>query len=204
MPENKTDKINEQSDSQEIDVEESFSNDKPEEADAVEITDETDFKQILAQKDDKYLRLAAEFENYKKRMFRQSEELVHHAEAGVLIDLIEVLDNFERALDSAADKKDFKAFKKGVNMILEQMKKILDDHNVSQIDTVGKTFDPDLHEAVMQIETDQQPEGVIAQELSGGYKKGKKVIRHAKVGVSSGKKNNNNNDNDNDNDDESK
>ena len=196
MPENKTDKINEQSDSQEIDVEESFSNDKPEEADAVEITDETDFKQILAQKDDKYLRLAAEFENYKKRMFRQSEELVHHAEAGVLIDLLDVLDNFERALDSAADKKDFKALKKGVKMIFEQMKKILDDHNVSQIDTVGKTFDPDLHEAVMQIETDQQPEGVIAQELSGGYKKGKKVIRHAKVGVSSGKKNNNNNDND--------
>ena len=196
MPENKTDKINEQSDSQEIDVEESFSNDKPEEAAAVEITDDSDIKELLAQKDDKYLRLAAEFENYKKRMFRQSEELVHHAEAGVLIDLIEVLDNFERALDSAADKKDFKAFKKGVNMILEQMKKILDDHNVSQIDTVGKTFDPDLHEAVMQIETDQQPEGVIAQELSGGYKKGKKVIRHAKVGVSSGKKNNNNNDND--------
>lgn len=196
MPENKTDKINEQSDSQEIDVEESFSNDKPEEAAAVEITDDSDIKELLAQKDDKYLRLAAEFENYKKRMLRQSEELVHHAEAGVLIDLIEVLDNFERALDSAADKKDFKAFKKGVNMILEQMKKILDDHNVSQIDTVGKTFDPDLHEAVMQIETDQQPEGVIAQELSGGYKKGKKVIRHAKVGVSSGKKNNNNNDND--------
>ncbi len=196
MPENKTDKINEHSDSQEIDVEESFSNDTPEEADAVEITDETDFKQILAQKDDKYLRLAAEFENYKKRMFRQSEELVHHAEAGVLIDLLDVLDNFERALDSAAGKKDFKALKKGVKMIFEQMKKILDDHNVSQIDTVGKTFDPDLHEAVMQIETDQQPEGVIAQELSGGYKKGKKVIRHAKVGVSSGKKNNNNNDND--------
>ena len=196
MPDNKTDKINEQSDSQEIDVEESFSNDKPEETAAVEITDNSDIKELLAQKGDKYLRLAAEFENYKKRMFRQSEDLVHHAEAGVLIDLLDVLDNFERALDSAADKKDFKAFKKGVNMIFEQMKKILDDHNVSQIDTVGKTFDPDLHEAVMQIETDQQPEGVIAQELSGGYKKGKKVIRHAKVGVSSGMKNDNNNDND--------
>ncbi|MCH9025298.1 MAG: nucleotide exchange factor GrpE [candidate division Zixibacteria bacterium] len=193
MPENKTDKLNEQSDSQEIDVEESFSNEKPEEADSIEITDDSDIKELLAEKEDKYLRLAAEFENYKKRMFRQNEELVHHAEAGVLIDLLEVLDNFERALSSAKDKKDFKAFKKGVKMIFGQMKKILDDHNVSQIDTVGKLFDPELHEAVMQIETDEQPEGVIAQELSGGYKKGKKVIRHAKVGVSSGKKNDNKN-----------
>ncbi len=191
MPENKADKLNEQSVSQEIDVEESVSDEKPEETDASEITDGSDIKELLAQKEDMYLRLAAEFENYKKRMFRQSEELVHHAEAGVLIDLLEVLDNFERALGSAADKKDFKAFKKGVKMILEQMKKILDDHNVSQIATVGKTFDPELHEAVMQIETDEQPEGVIAQELSGGYKKGKRVIRHAKVGVSSGKKSDN-------------
>ena len=191
MPENKADKLNEQSVSQEIDVEESVSDEKPEETDASEITDGSDIKELLAQKEDMYLRLAAEFENYKKRMFRQSEELVHHAEAGVLIDLLGVLDNFERALGSAADKKDFKAFKKGVKMILEQMKKILDDHNVSQIATVGKTFDPELHEAVMQIETDEQPEGVIAQELSGGYKKGKRVIRHAKVGVSSGKKSDN-------------
>ena len=193
MPENKTDKLNEPSDSQEIDVGESFSNEKPEEADSIEITDDTDIKELLAQKEDKYLRLAADFENYKKRMFRQSEVLVHNAEAGVLIDLLEVLDNFERALNSAGDKKDFKAFKKGVKMIFEQMKRILDDHNVSQIATVGKTFDPELHEAVMQIETDEQPEGVIAQELSGGYKKGEKVIRHAKVGVSSGKKNDNKN-----------
>ena len=193
MPENKTDKLNEQSDSHEIDVEESYSNQKPKEADSLEITDDTDIKELLAQKEDKYLRLAAEFENYKKRMFRQSEVLVHNAEAGVLIDVLGVLDNFERALSSAADKKDFKAFKKGVKMILGQLKKILDDHNVSPIDTVGKTFDPELHEAVMQIETDEQPEGVIAQELSGGYKKGEKVIRHAKVGVSSGKKNDNKN-----------
>ena len=193
MPENKADKLNEPSDSQEIDVEESFSNQKPKEADSLEITDDTDIKELLAQKEDKYLRLAAEFENYKKRMFRQSEVLVHNAEAGVLIDVLGVLDNFERALNSAGDKKDFKAFKKGVKMIFEQMKRILDDHNVSQIATVGKTFDPELHEAVMQIETDEQPEGVIAQELSGGYKKGEKVIRHAKVGVSSGKKNDNKN-----------
>ncbi|MEE8405081.1 MAG: nucleotide exchange factor GrpE [candidate division Zixibacteria bacterium] len=189
MPKSKTKKLNEPSDSQEIDVVESFSNEKPEEAEAIEITDDSDIKELLAEKEDKYLRLAAEFENYKKRMLRQNQELVHNAEAGVLIELLEVLDNFERALSSAADKKDFKAFKKGVKMILEQMKKILDDHNVSQIDSVGKLFDPELHEAVMQIETDQQPEGVIARELSGGYKKGGKVIRHAKVGVSSGKKN---------------
>jgi len=194
LPENKTDKLKEQSDSQEIDVEESFSNEKPEEADAAEITDGSDIKELLAQKEDTYLRLAAEFENYKKRMFRQNEELVHNAEAGVLIDVLEVLDNFERALSSADGKKDFKAFKKGVRMILKQMKRILDSHNVSQIDTVGKLFDPELHEAVMQIETDEQPEGVVAQELSGGYKKGNKVIRHAKVGVSSGKKNDSKND----------
>ena len=194
MPENKTDKLNEQTDSQEIDVEESFSKEKPEEAETTEITDGSDKKELLAQREDKYLRLAAEFENYKKRMFRQNEELVHNAEAGVLIELLEVLDNFERALSSAGDKKDFKAFKKGVKMILEQVKKILDDHNVSQIDTVGKLFDPELHEAVMQIESDKHPEGVIAQELSGGYIKVGRVIRHAKVGVSSGKKKDNKND----------
>ena len=194
MPKSKTEKLNEQSDSQEIDVEESFSNERPEETDAVEISDGTDIKVLLAEKEDKYLRLAAEFENYKKRMYRQNQELIHNAEAGVLKELLEVQDNFERALSSANDKKDFKAFKKGIKMILEQMNKILDDHNVSQIETVGNLFDPELHEAVIQIETDKHPEGVIAQELSGGYRKGERVIRHAKVGVSSGKKNDKEND----------
>ncbi len=191
MPKSKTKKLNEQSDSQEIDVEESFSDERPEERDAVEISESTDIKELLAEKEDKYLRLAAEFENYKKRMLRQHDELVHNSEAGVLKDMLEVLDNFERALSSADDETDFKAFKKGIKMILEQMNKILDDHNVSQIETIGNLFDPELHEAVMQVESDKHPEGVIAQELSGGYKKGERVIRHAKVGVSSGKKSDN-------------
>jgi molecular chaperone GrpE len=131
--------------------------------------------------------LAAEFENYKKRNMRQFDDAVQNAEAEVFSQILEIFDNCRRALELPENQKNFETFKAGMKMIYEQMKKFLDKHKIESIKSVGQKFNPDLHEAVMQIETDEHPEGTVASELGSGFKRGEKVIRHAKVGVSKGK-----------------
>ena len=144
-------------------------------------------KEQLAQMEERYLRTAAEFENFKKRSVRQSDDIVHFAEAKVFNDVLEIVDNFKRALELPDNQQDSEAFKKGMQLIYGQMKEFLNKHKIEAINSVGKQFDPELHEAIMQIESDEHPEGVIASEMSAGFKKGNKVIRYAKVGVSTGK-----------------
>lgn len=144
-------------------------------------------KKELAELEDRFLRKAAEFDNYKKRTLRQFDEVVHSAENRIFSDVLGIVDNFQRALNQEENQADFESFKEGMRMIYEQFKKFLGDHSVRQIETVGRHFDPNLHEAVMQVESDEHPEGVVATELAGGYMKGDRVIRHAKVGVSKGR-----------------
>lgn len=169
---------------------ESFSSAREETIDSASLSEETDIEKLkvkLAQQEDKYLRLAAEFENYKKRSLRQFDDAVGNAEAEVFRPMLEIFDNFKRALELPENQKSFESFEDGLKMIYEQMKKFLDKHKIESIKTVGQKFNPDLHEAVMQIETDEHPEGTVASELGGGFKRGEKVIQHAKVGVSKGK-----------------
>lgn len=153
----------------------------------VDELDVPELKKRLKEAEDKYLRTVAEFDNYKKRSARQFDEIVHAAESRIFNDALEIVDNFKRALENKDNQKDFESFKKGMQLIFEQMKEFLNKHKVEPIESVGQRFDPELHEAIMQIETDEHPEGVIAQELSTGFKKGEKVIRYSKVGVSTGK-----------------
>lgn len=136
--------------------------------------------------EDKYLRLAAEFENFKKRMARQREEIALTANDRILFDLLEVVDSFERALEHS-DNSDYDSYRKGSELILSQIKDLLARREVTQIEAVGHRFDPNLHEAMMQVPSEDHDEGTVAVEVARGYLVGKRVLRHSKVGVSKGK-----------------
>ena len=152
-----------------------------------EPNEEEKLKQHIEELEDKHLRLAAEFDNYKKRMARQYEETMRSANDRILLELLEVVDNFERALNHENDNTDLKTFRKGAELIFSQMTTLLDKYEVKAIEALGKPFDPYLHEAVMPIESEDYPEGVVAVEVSKGYLQGDRVLRHSKVGVSKGK-----------------
>lgn len=138
--------------------------------------------------EDRMLRMAADYDNYRKRMARQMEDTVKYANDRIFSELIEVLDNFERALQHAREDSDSSAILKGTEMIYNQLAGILTKYDIKPIEAVGKPFDPQLHEAMMQVQTDEHPEGIVAMEMGKGYVQGNRVIRHSKVGVSSGKK----------------
>jgi molecular chaperone GrpE len=152
-----------------------------------ELCEEERLKQQIEELEDKHLRLAAEFDNYKKRMTRQYEEIMRFANDRILLELLEVVDNFERALHHGNDNTDFETFRKGTELIFSQITTLLGKHDISPIEALGKPFDPNLHEAVMPVESEDYPEGVVAVEMSKGYMKGDRVLRHSKVGVSKGK-----------------
>lgn len=152
--------------------------------------EEEKLKQRIDELEDKLLRVAAEFDNYKKRIARQFEEMIRSANDKILVELLDVVDNFERALQHSnddTDNTDFEALRKGTELIFNQMTSLLGKYDITPIEAVGQPFDPNLHEALMQVESDEYPEGVVAMEMSRGYKQGNRVLRHSKVGVSKGK-----------------
>jgi len=158
---------------------------KPEEI-VQEPSEEEKLRVKCEEVEDKYLRLAAEFENFKKRMVRQYEEIVRTANDHILFDLLEVVDSFERALEHS-ENSDYDSYRKGADLILNQLKDLLARREVTPIEAIGNKFDPNLHEAMMQAPSDEHDEGTVAIEISRGYRQGKRVLRHSKVVVSKGK-----------------
>ena len=136
---------------------------------------------------DEYLRLAAEFDNYKKRTTRDYVNLVKTANEGLIVELLELLDNFERAFKSREENHDAEAYHKGVSMLYDKLLDVLSREGLKRFDSVGQIFDPRLHEAVMQVDDDGAEPDTIATELQAGYTLNDKVIRHARVGVVKGK-----------------
>lgn len=137
---------------------------------------------------DRFLRLAADFDNYKKRTAREFDEVVRSANARLLKELVGIVDNFERALEDKAPVGDADAYRRGVELIHNQLCELLARERVTPIETVGKRFDPHCHEAMLQMDSEQYDEGIICGELQKGYKIDDRVIRHARVIVSSGAK----------------
>ena len=136
---------------------------------------------------DRWMRLAAEFENYKKRTAREFDALVRSASESVIRDLLPVLDAVGRALDHAEDgSTGSEGYDEGVRMIMEQFPKVLHDRGLSEIEAVGQPFDPHYHEALMQVDSEVHDSGIVAEIVERGYCLGDKVIRHAKVVVSRG------------------
>lgn len=137
---------------------------------------------------DRWMRLAAEFENYKKRISREFETLVGTANEDVLRDLLPVLDSVDRALAHGGEEQDEgEEFREGVKMIMQQLPKLLQNRGLSEIDALGKQFDPYCHEALMQVDSDEYDSGTVAEVAQKGYCLGKRVLRATKVVVSRGK-----------------
>ena len=144
-------------------------------------------KQQLADANDRNLRLMAEFDNFRRRSAKEQLELIETANGKLLEKLSEVQDNFERAFASENKAKDLEAFEKGMQMIYNQFAKVLTDAGLEQIDPTGKEFDPNLHEALMQQPSETIPEGHVVTVFQKGYKLKNKILKTAKVIVSSGK-----------------
>ena len=144
-------------------------------------------KQQLAEANDRNLRLMAEFDNFRRRTAKEQLELIETANGKLLEKLSEVQDNFERAFASENKAQDLEAFEKGMQMIYNQFAKILTDAGLEQIDPTGAEFDPNCHEALMQQPSETIPEGHVVTVFQKGYKLKNKILKTAKVIVSSGK-----------------
>ncbi|MCD4844201.1 MAG: nucleotide exchange factor GrpE [Methanosarcinales archaeon] len=138
-------------------------------------------------------RLQAEFDNYKKIVDRQKKELIDYAHAGLITELIDVMENLERGIDSARDSKDPESIIKGMEMVYSSLEDILGSGGLEPIEAIGKKFDPHYHEAMMKSPSDEVPNNTVIEEFQRGYMIKKKVLRYAKVKVSTNSDNNINN-----------
>ena len=135
---------------------------------------------------DKHLRLLAEFENFRRRTAKESFETIATANAKLLGKLTEVLDNFNLAFDPKHKSDKLEDVEKGMRLIYNKFKEILSDEGLTEVDPAGEEFDPNLHDALMQQPSDTVPENHIIQVLQKGYKAKSKILKHAKVIVSTG------------------
>ena len=139
-----------------------------------------ELKKELEEKEDRLKRLMAEFDNFKKRSSKEREVLYNSLLSDIIKTLLPVLDNLEKAACSSSTDENYK---QGVELVLKQFKDVLTANGVSEIETVGTTFDPELHEAVSSVTDDKLGEKEIKEEFRKGYKIGNKVIRHSMVVV---------------------
>ena len=156
-------------------IEETPAEEAPAEKSAEEL-----LKEELAAEKDKHLRLAAEYENFRRRSAKEREALYTDVKADTVAKLLPVYDNLERALkQETADA----AYRKGVEMIMTQFNEVLGKMGVTAIETEGQHFDPTLHNAVMHCDDEEKSEGEIVQEFQKGFKMGERVIRFSMVQV---------------------
>lgn len=138
-------------------------------------------KQIeLDELDDRYKRVFAEFENYKKRTQKERESLYNSVLGDIIVNMLPILDNLQMAVN--AECKD-ENYKQGVELVEKQFKEFLSKNNVEEIPAIGEIFDPSVHEAVGSAQDDTKQSGEIVQEYRKGYKLGSKILRHSMVVV---------------------
>lgn len=137
-------------------------------------------KAAVQEQEDKYMRLLAEYDNYRKRSQKEKEASWSNAKAETIKEILPVYDNLARALQQeTADE----AYAKGVEMIMTQLKNALEKLGVEEIPAAGQPFDPNLHNAVMHVDDEELGENVVAEVFQAGFKLGDKIIRHAMVKV---------------------
>lgn len=138
-------------------------------------------KKELADKDDKFLRLAAEYDNFRKRSAKEKSDIYASSKSDVINEILPIIDNFERAAQNS--EADFDGYKKGIELIFNQFLAVLKKFGVESFGEEGEEFDPSMHSAVMVVDDDSLGENVIAQVFSKGYRLGDKIIREAVVKV---------------------
>lgn len=162
-------------------------NEIPEELSALaqEIADQekVDDKKAFQEMNDKYLRLYADFENYRKRVNRDKEDLIKYGNESLLYELLPAIDNLELALKHASDNP-AEGIVQGVEITLKELQRILEKFGLSRIEAEGKSFDPSVHHAMMQEEREELDEKMVTRELRAGYLYRDKVLRPSLVAVS--------------------
>lgn len=142
-----------------------------------------ELKEQIDQLQDKCMRQMAEFENFRKRSEKEKSAMFETGARSVIEKILPVVDNFERGLAAIPEEEKGSPFADGMNMIYRQLMTELDNMGVKPIEAVGQEFNPDLHNAVMQVESQEFESGVIAQELQKGYTYHDSVVRHSMVAV---------------------
>ncbi len=132
----------------------------------------------------RYLRAQADFDNFRRRTAKEKEELAQYASMKLIGQLVPTVDNFERALAAASSNSDFDSLAKGVDMIFRQLSQTLEAEGLKAIEAVGQPFNPEFHQAIMQVESDEYEEGIVVEEVQKGYMLKEKVLRPAMVKVS--------------------
>lgn len=133
---------------------------------------------------ERMLRKAAEFDNYKKRTENEFAQVMANANAGLIADLLPVLDDFERFLSSGHESDDVKSLVNGMELIYKNLVKVLEKRGVEPIRAIGQEFDPEKHEALMQVESEEHPSNTVVDEHLKGYMMNDRVLRHSQVLVS--------------------
>jgi molecular chaperone GrpE len=164
---------NEDNDNQAVDVNASVEDPKDE---------KKELEEKLKEMNDQYLRLYAEFDNYRKRTLKEKMELIKSGGEDVLVSILSVMDNFERALKSIQEAKDMDAVKQGIDLIYSNFKEFLNQKGIKEIDTKDQEFNTDIHEAVTKFPVqDQNMKGKVVDVILKGYFLHDKVVRFAKV-----------------------
>ncbi len=153
-------------------------------ADEIEEAEPTLEAQLVEAKD-KYLRLYADFENFRRRTAKEKIEMISTASEGLLKDLVPVIDDFERANKSFETVTEIEPLKEGIGLIFSKLQKILISKGVKAMDTKGQDFDVELHECITQFAAGEENKGKVIDEVEKGYFLNEKVIRYAKVVVGS-------------------
>jgi molecular chaperone GrpE len=180
-------KLDSEQEKEEVKSEENEKSEKPESKKAEVVIEETKSEtEILSDKlnalNDKYLRLSAEFDNYRKRTLKEKMELTKSGGESILLNILPVMDNFERARKSVEDAKDMKAIKEGLGIIYKNFIDFLKQNGIKEIDALGKKFDTDLHEAITKIPAPKKKlKGKVVDIIEKGYFLHNKVIRFSKV-----------------------
>ena len=140
-------------------------------------------KEKIDELNDRLIRQVAEFDNFRKRTDKEKAQMFEQGQGSILEKLLPVIDNFERGLQAVPEDEKDGAFADGMNKIYKQLMKQMEDLGVTPIEAVGKEFDPNFHNAVMQVESEEYESGIVAQELQKGYMFHDTVLRHSMVGV---------------------
>ena len=140
-------------------------------------------KEKIDELNDRLIRQVAEFDNFRKRTDKEKAQMFEQGQGSILEKLLPVIDNFERGLQAVPEAEKDGAFADGMNKIYKQLMKQMEDLGVTPIEAVGKEFDPNFHNVVMQVESEEHESGIVAQELQKGYMFHDTVLRHSMVGV---------------------
>lgn len=167
-----------------INENEEITNEENAEETNTEATAEQTAEEKIAELNDKYLRLYSEFDNYRKRTSKERLDLFKTAGQDILVDLLPVLDDFERALQNMDKKGDVKTIRKGVDLVYNKFKTTLENKGLKHFKAIETEFDPEIHDAITKIPAPSKKlKGKVVDEIEKGYKLNDKVIRFAKVVV---------------------